>query len=90
MLWLIIGFSGQALFSARFLIQWLASERAKESVMPVLFWYFSIFGGTTLFIYALHKEDPVFIVGQGTGLLIYARNLYFIVRNKKSLQNTSA
>ena len=82
--WLIIGFLGQALFSARFLIQWLASERAKQSVMPVLFWYFSIFGGTTLFIYAIHKQDPVFIVGQGSGLLIYARNLYFVLRAKKT------
>ena len=82
--WLIIGFLGQALFSARFLIQWLASERAKKSVMPVLFWYFSIFGGTTLFIYAIHKQDPVFIVGQGSGLLIYARNLYFVLRTKKT------
>ena len=85
--WLIIGFLGQALFSARFLIQWLASERAKQSVIPVLFWYFSIFGGTTLLIYAIHKQDPVFIVGQGFGLLIYCRNLYFILRAKKSLQD---
>ncbi len=85
--WLIIGFLGQALFSARFLIQWLASERAKKSVMPVLFWYFSIFGGTTLFIYAIHKQDPVFIVGQGSGLLIYARNLYFVLRAKKTIQD---
>lgn len=83
--WLIIGFLGQALFSARFLIQWLASERAKQSVMPVLFWYFSIFGGTTLFMYALHKQDPVFIVGQGFGLLIYARNLYFIIHGKRTI-----
>lgn len=85
--WLIIGFLGQALFSARFLIQWLASERAKQSVIPVLFWYFSIFGGSTLLIYAIHKQDPVFIVGQGFGLLIYCRNLYFILRTKKSLQD---
>lgn len=83
--WLIIGFLGQALFSARFLIQWLASERAKQSVIPVLFWYFSIFGGTTLLIYAIHKQDPVFIVGQGSGLFIYARNLYFVLRAKKGL-----
>lgn len=85
--WLIIGFLGQALFSARFLIQWLASERAKQSVIPVLFWYFSIFGGTTLLIYAIHKQDPVFIVGQGSGLFIYARNLYFVLRAKKTVLN---
>ena len=88
--WLIIGFWGQALFSARFLIQWLASERAKQSVIPVLFWYFSIFGGTTLLIYAIHKQDPVFIVGQGSGLLIYARNLYFVLREKSSLKNAAS
>ncbi|BCG63600.1 MAG: hypothetical protein methR_P1328 [Methyloprofundus sp.] len=85
-MWLIVGFTGQALFSARFLIQWLASEREKRSIIPVLFWYFSIFGGTTLFIYALHKQDPVFIFGQGTGLLIYCRNLYFVIRTKNALQ----
>lgn len=80
--WLIVGFVGQALFSARFLVQWLASERKKESVIPVMFWYFSILGGSTLLVYSIHKEDPVFIVGQAAGLLIYARNLYFILRKK--------
>ena len=83
--WLVIGFLGQALFSARFLIQWLASERAKQSVIPVFFWYFSILGGTTLLFYAIHKQDPVFIVGQGAGLLIYCRNIYFIMRVKAPL-----
>ena len=81
--WLIVGFLGQAMFSARFLVQWLASEKQKKSVIPVMFWYFSILGGSTLFVYAIHKEDPVFILGQGTGLLIYARNLYFVVRHTK-------
>ena len=80
--WLIVGFVGQALFSARFLVQWLASERKKESVIPVMFWYFSILGGSTLLVYSIHKEDPVFIVGQAAGLRIYARNLYFILRKK--------
>ena len=69
---------GQALFSARFLIQWLKSEKEKKSVFPVAFWYFSIAGGLTLLSYAIHKQDPVFIVGQATGLFIYLRNLYFI------------
>lgn len=86
-IWLGIGFLGQALFSARFLVQWLASEKEKRSVIPVLFWYFSIFGGTTLFIYALHREDPVFILGQGAGLLIYCRNLFFVVRERKELRH---
>ncbi|MGR8931856.1 MAG: lipid-A-disaccharide synthase N-terminal domain-containing protein [Gammaproteobacteria bacterium] len=82
-LWLIVGFAGQALFSGRFLVQWIASERQKKSVIPVMFWYFSILGGSTLLIYAIHKEDPVFILGQGGGLLIYARNLYFVVKHAR-------
>ncbi|MDD2759529.1 MAG: lipid-A-disaccharide synthase N-terminal domain-containing protein [Methylomonas sp.] len=81
--WLIVGFVGQALFSARFLVQWLASEKQKKSVIPVMFWYFSILGGSTLLVYSIHKEDPVFILGQGAGLLIYARNLYFVVKHAK-------
>lgn len=79
-IWLIIGFVGQGLFSARFLVQWLASERKKQSVIPVMFWYFSILGGSTLLVYSIHKQDPVFILGQATGLLIYARNLYFVLK----------
>jgi lipid-A-disaccharide synthase-like uncharacterized protein len=82
--WLVLafGFGGQALFSARFIIQWLASERAGRSVMPVLFWHFSIAGGTTLFLYALYRGDPVFVLGQGMGLFIYARNLWLIRREQ--------
>ena len=76
--WLGIGLLGQALFSARFLVQWIASERRKQSVIPTPFWYFSIGGGLTLFAYALYRQDPVFILGQGAGIFIYARNLYFI------------
>jgi lipid-A-disaccharide synthase-like uncharacterized protein len=79
-LWLGIGLLGQAMFSARFLIQWLVSERRRESVIPVPFWYFSIAGGLTLLAYAIHRLDPVFILGQSTGVFIYARNLYFIHR----------
>ncbi|MBW1816218.1 MAG: lipid-A-disaccharide synthase N-terminal domain-containing protein [Deltaproteobacteria bacterium] len=82
-IWLIVGFAGQALFSMRFLLQWLASERMKKSVIPVAFWYFSIAGGVTLLAYAIHRKDPVFIVGQATGLFIYSRNLYFIFRERK-------
>ncbi|HSM51902.1 MAG TPA: lipid-A-disaccharide synthase N-terminal domain-containing protein [Thermoanaerobaculia bacterium] len=76
--WLIVGFSGQALFSLRFLTQWLQSERLRRSVVPVAFWYFSLFGGVILLAYAIHRQDPVFIVGQATGILIYARNLQLI------------
>ena len=82
-LWLAVGFLGQALFSMRFLIQWLSSERLKKSVVPVAFWYFSLLGGATLLAYAIHREDPVFIVGQAGGLLIYSRNLFFILRDRK-------
>lgn len=77
-LWIIIGFIGQSLFFMRFFVQWLASEKAGRSVVPHAFWYFSVAGGVTLFAYALYRQDPVFIIGQSTGLLIYARNLYFI------------
>ena len=77
-LWLGIGLLGQALFSARFLLQWIASERRQQSVVPVQFWYFSIGGGLTLLLYAIYRRDPVFILGQGAGLFVYARNLYFI------------
>ena len=77
-IWLTVGFIGQGLFSARFLVQWLYSERHRRSVIPVAFWYFSIAGGITLLIYALHREDPVFVLGQGLGLFIYLRNLWLI------------
>jgi lipid-A-disaccharide synthase-like uncharacterized protein len=82
-LWLIIGFTGQALFSMRFLVQWIQSEREKRSTIPLAFWYFSVAGGVSLLIYAIHRKDPVFIVGQGAGLFIYARNLYLIFRERR-------
>jgi lipid-A-disaccharide synthase-like uncharacterized protein len=77
-IWLTIGFAGQLLFGARFLVQWLSSERAKKSVIPVTFWYLSIGGSLILLSYAIYREDPVFILGQSTGCFIYLRNLYFI------------
>jgi len=76
--WIGLGLTGQALFSARFLVQWIASERRRRSHIPVAFWYLSIAGGVTLLAYALYRADPVFILGQSTGVLIYARNLYLI------------
>lgn len=81
--WLAVGFMAQAMFSMRFLMQWIASERARKSVMPEVFWYYSFAGGLMLFIYAIYRMDPVFILGQGTGLFIYSRNIYFIWRSKK-------
>ncbi|MEE9219744.1 MAG: lipid-A-disaccharide synthase N-terminal domain-containing protein [Acidobacteriota bacterium] len=77
-LWIAIGFLGQIFFSARFLVQWWTSERRKRSVVPVSFWYFSLAGGLTLLMYALHRQDPVFIAGQAVGSLIYLRNLALI------------
>jgi lipid-A-disaccharide synthase-like uncharacterized protein len=77
--WVILGFVAQAFFTMRFVVQWIASERARKSVMPVAFWFFSIGGGVLLLVYALYRRDPVFIAGQALGLLVYLRNLYFIM-----------
>ncbi len=82
-IWLIIGFLAQAMFSARFIVQWIASERAKKSIIPVYFWYFSLIGGLMLLAYSLYRKDPVFILGQATGVIIYSRNLYLIYKEKK-------
>lgn len=76
--WLLVGFGGQALFMGRFVIQWLASERCRRSVIPVSFWYLSILGALVLLGYAVHRRDPVFIAGQGLGVAIYLRNLQLI------------
>ncbi|HML12832.1 MAG TPA: lipid-A-disaccharide synthase N-terminal domain-containing protein [Xanthobacteraceae bacterium] len=81
--WAVLGFLAQALFSARFLVQWIASERARRSIIPMAFWWFSIAGGILLFVYSLHRKDPVFIAGQGGGLLIYARNVMFVLREQR-------
>ena len=82
-IWLIIGFAGQACFTSRFLVQWLASEKQKRSVIPIAFWYLSLFGGVILLAYAVYRSDPVFILGQATGLFIYLRNLYFVRSESK-------
>jgi len=82
-LWLVIGFLGQALFSMRFLYQWIQSERARRSIVPEAFWYLSALGGATLLAYAIYKEDAVFIVGQAGGLLVYARNIFLIWRERQ-------
>lgn len=83
--WLTVGFLGQAFFSMRFLVQWIASEKRRESVIPVSFWFFSIGGGLTLLIYAIYRHDPVFILGQAAGLFVYLRNLYLIRRKERHL-----
>ena len=76
--WLILGLIGQGLFSMRFLIQWIYSEKHKKSIIPNAFWYFSLAGGLTLLSYAILRQDPVFIIGQGMGLFVYIRNLMLI------------
>lgn len=73
--WLVIGFAGQFVFGSRFLLQWIASERARAVVVPPSFWIASMIGGVALLAYAIHRKDPVFSLGQAVGLLIYARNL---------------
>ena len=87
--WIAIGFLGQIFFSCRFIVQWLSSERVRRSVIPVAFWYFSLAGGVILLSYAIYREDPVFIVGQATGLLIYSRNLYFVWREQREEDATA-
>jgi lipid-A-disaccharide synthase-like uncharacterized protein len=77
-LWLGLGFVGQALFALRFLVQWWRSERAGQSVVPIEFWYLSVGGAVLLLVYALHRRDPVFFIGQLTGILVYFRNLHLI------------
>jgi lipid-A-disaccharide synthase-like uncharacterized protein len=82
--WVALGFLAQALFTARFLVQWIASERAGRSVIPLAFWIFSIGGGLLLLVYALYRKDPVFIAGQAFGVFVYLRNLHFVMRERKA------
>jgi lipid-A-disaccharide synthase-like uncharacterized protein len=80
---LVVGFTGQAMFFMRFFVQWLYSEKHKRSLIPTAFWYFSLGGSSLLLIYAIIKRDPVFIVGQSTGFIIYIRNLILIKREQR-------
>lgn len=84
LIWITIGLIAQFMFSMRFIVQWIASERVRASIVPETFWYFSCFGGVFLLAYAIYRVDPVFIVGQAVGLVIYARNLYFIWLGKRA------
>lgn len=81
-LWLVVGFAGQLVFTGRFALQWLYSEIKKRSVIPVGFWYLSLVGSTLLLAYAIYREDPVFILGQSFGFVVYLRNLQLIARHK--------
>jgi len=81
--WVLVGFIAQILFTMRFLVQWIASERVGKSVIPLAFWWFSIGGGLLLLVYALYRRDPVFIAGQGFGVFVYVRNLHFVLRDRR-------
>lgn len=82
--WVVLGFTAQALFSARFVVQWIASERRKSSYVPEAFWYFSLGGGLLLLVYAIKRGDPVFIAGQTAGVFIYVRNIRLIYKSRKA------
>lgn len=83
--WIAIGLLGQLMFTGRFLVQWLASERAKNSITPVAFWYLSMAGGLVLLAYAIWRRDPVIILGQVTGVFIYGRNLWLIHKASRAV-----
>lgn len=83
--WVLLGFIAQGFFTARFAVQWIASERAGKSVVPLSFWLLSIGGGLLLLTYALYRRDPVFIAGQGFGVFVYTRNLYFVMRDRRAM-----
>jgi len=78
---ILIGYIAQGMFAMRFVVQWIASERAGKSVVPTAFWVFSIGGGLMLLGYAIYRRDPVFIIGQAFGVMVYLRNLQFVIRN---------
>jgi lipid-A-disaccharide synthase-like uncharacterized protein len=82
--WVFLGIVAQGLFTMRFLVQWIASERAGRSVIPLAFWIFSIAGGLLLLVYALYRKDAVFIAGQAFGVFVYLRNLYFILHERRA------
>ena len=83
LIWVAVGLGGQMLFSARFIYQWIASERARRCVVPEAFWYFSFAGALTLLAYAVYKHDLVFVIGQSTGFVIYCRNIWLIWDEKQ-------
>jgi lipid-A-disaccharide synthase-like uncharacterized protein len=83
--WVLLGFTAQGFFTARFVVQWIASERAGKSVIPLAFCLFSIGGGLLLLAYALYRRDAVFIAGQAFGVFVYLRNLYFVLRERRAL-----
>jgi lipid-A-disaccharide synthase-like uncharacterized protein len=83
-MWLAVGFFGQAMFFSRFLVQWIASERRGQSVVPLAFWWLSLGGGALLLAYAIYRRDPVFILGQAFGFVVYTRNLLLIRKSRRT------
>ena len=83
-IWVTIGLVAQLMFSMHFIVQWMATERARASIVPESFWYFSLFGGLLLLAYACYRADPIFILGQAAGLLVYTRNIYFVWLGKQA------
>ena len=83
LIWVMVGLGGQLMFMARFLLQWIATEKARRSVIPISFWWFSIAGAAILLAYAIYRRDPVFILGQSLGFFIYARNLWFVYQERR-------
>lgn len=88
--WVAFGLAGQLLFGSRFIVQWIASERKKTSHIPIVFWYLSLSGGIVTAFYAIHRRDPVFIIGQSAGLIVYIRNLMLIYRHRHRAHAESA
>lgn len=88
--WVLVGFLGQLLFTARFVVQWLASEREGASVVPVAFWWLSLLGGGVLLTYAISQRDPVFVTGQAMGLFVYLRNLMLVSRARRRAARRAA
>lgn len=84
LIWVTVGLAGQLMFSMRFIVQWIASEKVKKSVVPLTFWYFSMAGGIILLSYAVYRADPVFILGQAFGLVVYSRNLWLIYAERRA------
>ena len=85
--WMALGLLGQLFFSARFIVQWISSERKKKSIIPISFWFLSLAGSAILLTYAIHRKDPVFILGQSAGFIVYTRNLALIRRVSREKQS---
>ena len=86
--WLAFGLCAQLLFTARFLVQWISSERAGQSVVPMAFWFFSMGGGMMTLVYGIAKREPVIIIGQSLATIIYIRNIMLIARHRGKASNT--